>query len=194
MRMVSQAPFFRTDTQARLLALLFLRPDETWTLANLARELGVSASTLHPEIHRLEDSGLLTASTIGRARVLAADTAHPLAAPLTEILRYLYGPRSVIEEEFGRLPGVDRLLIFGSWAARQNGVPGPPPNDVDVLIVGDTDRQAVYAAADRSQERLGMPVNPVLASPKRWDQTSDALIRQIRSGPVITLIAPEETP
>src|SRR5487761_252928 len=56
-------------------------------------------------------------------------------------------PRVVIAEEFARIPGISRLLIFGSWAARHSGEPGPVPNDIDVLVVGDADRGAVYAAS-----------------------------------------------
>ncbi len=189
MRMIGApvVPLFRTDTQARVLAALFLRSGETWTLASLARELNVSPSTLHPEVRRLEEAGLITARTIGRSRVLEADSRHPIAQPLTEILTYTYGPNTIIADEFGSIPNIDLLLIFGSWAARQSGEPGPAPNDIDVLVVGSVDRSAVYAAADRSQERIGMPVNPVLASPKRWETSSDALIRQIRSAPTLDL-------
>jgi hypothetical protein len=53
--------------------------------------------------------------------------------------------------------------------------------------VGDADRGAVYAAADRAQARIGMPVNPVLASVRRWEADADALIRQIKESPVIDL-------
>ena len=181
------APIFRTDAQARLLACLFLRPQEPWTLASLARELGLSPSTLHPEVQRLEEAELIHATLVGRSRILRPNATHPLAKPLTEILEYVYGPRAVIAEEFGALPGVVRLAIFGSWAARHAGIAGPVPHDIDVLVVGDADRGSVYAAADRAQERTGLPVNPVLASSRRWDSDADALIRQIKSSPAIDL-------
>lgn len=187
------APIFRTDAQARLLACLFLRPQEQWTLASLSRELGVSPSTLHPEVRRLEEAELIRATLVGRSRILRPNAAHPLAKPLTEILEYVYGPRAVIAEEFGALPGVVRLLIFGSWAARHAGIEGPVPHDIDVLVVGDADRGSVYAAADRAQERTGLPVNPVLASSRRWDSDADALIRQIKSSPAIDLTDELET-
>ena len=111
----------------------------------------------------------------------------PLAEPLAQIVDYVYGPRAVIAEEFGRIPGLSRLLIFGSWAARHTGSTGPAPHDVDVLVVGSAERGAVYAAADRVQDRIGMPVNPVLSSQRRWDADADALILQVKSGPVIDL-------
>lgn len=183
----SIAPIFRTDTQARLLACIFLRPHETWTLASLGRELGLSSSTLHPEVQRLEDADLITVSLVGRSRVLRPNIKHPLARPLTEILQYAYGPSAVIAEEFGVIPGISRLVIFGSWAARHAGETGHVPRDIDVLVVGDADRGAVYAAADRAQARIGMPVNPVLASVRRWEADADALIRQIKERPVIDL-------
>lgn len=182
-------PIFRTDTQAQMLALLYLRPQQPWTLASLAREMRVSASTLHAEVQRLEDAELITSSRIGRSRVIRANPDHPLSQPLTEILEYVYGPRAVIAEEFGRIAGISRLLIFGSWAARHSGEQGHVPHDVDVLVVGDTDRGSVYTAADRAQERIGMPVNAVLASIRRWETDADALIRQIKSSPVIDLSA-----
>jgi len=54
-------------------------------------------------------------------------------------------------------------------------------------VIGDAERGAVYAAADRAQERIGMPVNPVIASNRRWNGASDALIREIQANPVIDL-------
>ena len=181
------APIFRTDTQARLLACLFLRPQETWTLASLARELRLSSSTLHAEVQRLEDTDFLRVAQVGRARVLHANVDHPLAKPLTEILEYGYGPRVVIAEEFSAIPGIAKLAIFGSWAARRAGVSGHVPHDIDVLVVGEAERGAVYAAADRTQARIGLPVNAVLASNRRWEADADGLIRQIKSSPVIDL-------
>jgi predicted nucleotidyltransferase len=183
------APIFRTDNQGQALARIYLRSQHQWTLAALAQDIGVSHSTLHNEIARLETAGLITSKTIGRSRVLLPNLEHPLARPLTEILEYIYGPRAVIAEEFSSIPGVKRLLIFGSWAARHSGLPGPGPHDIDVLVVGDADRSAVYAAGDRAQERTGMPVNPVLASSRRWDTDADALIRQIKTAPVLDLTA-----
>ena len=180
-------PIFRTQTQAQVLARLYLQQQRTWTSAALARELAVAPSTLHAEVQRLEEAELVTASQVGRARVLRANMAHPLSRPLAQILEYVYGPRTVIAEEFGGIAGVSRLLIFGSWAVRHLGEPGPVPHDVDVLVVGNADRGAVYAAADRAQERTGMAVNPVLATDRRWEADADALIRQVKESPVIDL-------
>jgi len=80
-------PIFRTDNQANLLAAIYLRPERNWTLALLAREFGLAASTLHGEVRRLETAELITATEIGRSRVLRPNLDHPLAEALVRILR-----------------------------------------------------------------------------------------------------------
>ncbi|MFC0864880.1 hypothetical protein ACFHYQ_21540 [Sphaerimonospora cavernae] len=182
-------PVFRTQTQADLLAAIYLRRERHWTLASLSRELNASPSTLHAEVKRLEEAELINATEVGRSRILEPNLKHPISKPLIEILSYMYGPQVVIAEEFANIPGADRVLVFGSWAARHSGEPGHAPHDIDVLVIGDADRTAVYAAADRAQDRIGIPVNPVLASTRRWQTATDALIRQIKASPTIELIS-----
>jgi hypothetical protein len=62
------------------------------------------------------------------------------------------------------------------------GEPGPPPNDVDVAVVGDkVSRLETEAAAQRAEQRLRLPVNPVVITPSRWNARSDPLSAQIRA-------------
>src|SRR5215468_12033728 len=90
------------------------------------------------------------------------------------------------------LEGAERVLIFGSWAARYLQRPGPPPHDLDVLVVGQPTRESVYDAADRAQQRLVMPVNPVIRSAEAWRDVADPLIQQIRSGPFVVVLMPDD--
>jgi len=83
------------------------------------------------------------------------------------------------------------VLIFGSWAARYHQRHGPPPHDLDVLVVGQPARHAVYDAADRAQQRLGMPVNPVIRTGDAWRQAADPLVQQIQSSPLVTVLEPD---
>ena len=98
-----------------------------------------------------------------------------------------FGPRFVVEQEFGRL-GAEKVILFGSWAARHSGKTGISPSDVDVLVVGDVKRADVYAAADRAQERLGIQVNPVISTAGQWSYPQNALILQIQSDAYLIVI------
>ena len=128
-------------------------------------------------------AGILQDRTLGRARLLRANLGNRAAAPLTQLLQVTFGPETVIGEEFDLT--IAELLIYGSWADQYHGTPGPPPNDVDVLVVGIVDRADVYDAADRAQARLGMQVNPVIRTLQQWADDADSLVLQIKASPTV---------
>jgi hypothetical protein len=124
--------------------------------------------------------------------MIQANISNRLVAPLTELLFLSWGPLQVIAEEFSELGGAERVLIFGSWAARYLQWHGPPPHDLDVLVIGHPARGDVYDAADRAQERLGMPVNPVIRPAGAWRAAADPLVQQIQSSPFVVVLVPDD--
>jgi len=184
-------PIFRSQLQAEVLTSLLLHPEQEHSLSELAAQMDAPLSTLHREVGRLVEAGLLTARSHGRNRLVRADMSHPAAPALAALLEIVFGPKPVIREEFSSLEA-EFVAIFGSWAARYEGSPGPPPNDIDVLVVGDVERLSVYDAADRAQARLGFKVNPVVFSRARWFDTEDLLASQVRSSATVTVIPERE--
>ena len=100
-----------------------------------------------------------------------------------------FGPEWVIGEEFANISGAQRVLIFGSWAARFAGEPGRPPNDIDVLVIGDTARRAVFDAARRAEVRLGgVEVNAMRIMQEIWDEPIDNyVVIEIQGRPSLTV-------
>lgn len=62
---------------------LMLHPDQEFSVSELAARVGVPLSTLHREVVRLDAAGLITSRTLGRNRMLRANSDHPAARPLT---------------------------------------------------------------------------------------------------------------
>lgn len=184
-------PILRSRAQGELLAALLVDPAREWTITELAEHAVIPLTTAQSEVGRLESGGLLRSRKVGRSRLVQPDSANPLIAPLTQIILLTFGPRVVIGEEFAKL-GAERVLIFGSWAARLEGEAGRPPSDIDVLIVGDDiDRDAVYRAAERAETRLGRAVNPVIRSTHAWDHpTTDPLMDEVLRRPLIEVMSP----
>jgi hypothetical protein len=147
---------------------------------------------VHGEVKRLTDAGLLRRREVGRSAMVRANPDNRLTQPLAELLLLSWGPLQVVAEQFSGLAGAEQVLIFGSWAARYHQHPGKPPHDLDVVVVGRPSREDVYDAADRAQRRLGMPVNPVIRTEDAWRLASDPLVRQIQSGPVVTVLVPDD--
>ena len=185
-------PVFRSKLQADILGALLLSPSREYSLTELAQRFGAPLSTVHGEVKRLTEAGLLRRRNVGRSAMVQANPGNRLVGPLTELLLLSWGPLQVIADEFAELEGAERVLIFGSWAARYLQRPGPPPHDLDVLVVGRPGRGLVYDAADRAQQRLGMPVNPVIRAAEAWRDAADPLIQQIQSGPFVAVLVPDD--
>lgn len=182
----SLLPIFRSQHQGQLLTHLLIDPDREHTVSDLARTLGISKQTAQQEIERLVQAHILRDRRQGRNRLISANPDHPAYGPLTQLALLTFGPHPIIAEEFSRTPGVEQALIFGSWAARYRGHPGPPPNDIDVLVIGHPRRTDLFDAADRAQQRLGIPVNPEQATPTQWHQPDDwPLLTEIKQRPYV---------
>ena len=185
-------PVFRSKLQADILAALLLNPERECSLTDLARRFDAPLSTVHYEVKRLTEAGLLRRRNVGRSAIVQANSGNRLVEPLAELLFRSWGPMQVVADEFAGLDGAERVLIFGSWAARYDQRPGPPPHDLDVLVVGRPRREYVYDAADRAEQRLAMPVNPVIRTADAWRNATDPLVQQIQSGPFVTVLVPDE--
>jgi predicted nucleotidyltransferase len=177
-------PLLRSRLQADLLTLVLLSPGREWTLTELAGRVGASVSSAQREVTRAEQAGVVASRRLGNTRLVTA-AASPLAGPLTELLLRSFGPRQVLAEELAGLDGVRDAYLFGSWAARYAGEHGRPPVDVDVLVIGEPDRDALDDAAQRAGERLAREVNVTIRSAQWWEHGEDGFHAEVTRRPLI---------
>lgn len=175
-------PFVRSDASGAILAELFVHSENELSLAELGRRTGVSAAVVHKEVGRLVESGIAVDRVEGRNRLIRVNPDHPLFAPMQEIVLATYGPVPVLRELLAEVAGVQQSFIYGSWAARQAGELGPPPGDIDVLILGDTPRRKLSKIASEGSDRLGVPVNITRLSAREWGSSDPTpFVKTVRS-------------
>jgi len=165
-------------------------PARQWTIDELAERTGEPYQTVATEVRRLQEADLFEATTIGRTKLLSANEANPYLRPLGQLATMAFGPPIAIGEEFAFVDGIEAIYIYGSWAARYHGEPGPSPNDVDVLVIGRPDRDEVYDAARRAQQRLGREVNVTQRTRRQWDTATDGFSQQVRRSPMVEVPYP----
>ena len=181
-------PVLRSPLQAAMLTRLLLDPNRAESLSDLARATGASVATVQREVERAEAAGLLVSERIGATRLVRADTGSPLFAPLAELLLVAFGPITVLADALAGVDGLQEAYLFGSWAARYQGLPGPAPNDVDALVIGHPDRDAVHDAAEQSERKLGRPVQITIRSPLAWKRADDdPFLREVRARPLVPI-------
>jgi predicted nucleotidyltransferase len=180
-------PLLRSRLQADLLTLVLLSPGREWSLTELADRAGGSVSSAQREMALAQEAGVVSSRRLGSARLVTA-AESPLTGPLTELLLRSFGPRQVIAEEFAALARVDAAYLFGSWAARYAGQRGRAPADIDVLVIGQPDRDEVDDAAQRAGSRLGREVNVTIRSARWWHEGPDSFHREVTRRPIVTVL------
>jgi DNA-binding transcriptional ArsR family regulator len=181
-------PLLRSPFQGELLAWLFLHPDEEYSATDLARRFGVSQPTASREADRLVEAALIAERRTGNLRLLRAKTDTVVARPLSDLLAVTFGPSAILGDLLSRVPGVAEAHIYGSWAARYRGEPGPIPRDVDVLVVGEADEDDLYDVARAAERQLGREVNISRVAPPAWRQPADdPFLDSVRSRPTVPL-------
>lgn len=182
-------PFVRSDAVGAILAESLGHPDREFSLAELGRRTGVSGPVVHREVGRLVESGILRDRHEGRNRLVRADVGHPLFGPMREIIDVTYGPVPLLREQFDGVEGVERVLIYGSWAARRAGEAGLFPNDIDVLVLGSAPRRVLTAVASEAGKRLDVPVNVTRLSVDEWEADDPTpFVSTLRSRPTLDVM------
>ncbi|MGI8870363.1 MAG: nucleotidyltransferase domain-containing protein [Mycobacteriales bacterium] len=143
--------------------------------------------TVAREVDRLTEAGLLESELRSGRRSVWAATTSPIFDELHSILLKTIGPKAVLEERLRGLRGVDRALIYGSWARRYQGEPGPLPQDVDLMVIGTGDVGEIRAEADTASRRLGRDVNVSVLTPDEWDSSETGFVSHLKSEPLVAL-------
>lgn len=159
----SLLPILRSRQQGEILTAVLGDPDTEVSLASLAEQLQLPYPSVHREIERAEQAGLVVSRRLGNLRLVRANPDSPYYTGLTDVLLKAFGPPVVIGAELDGVPGVEEAFIFGSWAARYDEQQGPRPvGDIDLLVLGDPDRDALYEATARASAKLGREVQATI--------------------------------
>lgn len=182
-------PIFRSRITCAVLTHTFVGEGEH-SVGELAADTGTDSGTMAREVSRLEMAGILTSRHVGRTKLVRANQAAPFYGPLRDLVTITLGPAQVLAEELASIGGIEQAVVFGSWAARMRGEPGPAPVDIDLLVIGRPNRDDLHDAAGRARVRLGREVNTVVVTRSRWDSTDDGFIRELHNRPRVTVPIP----
>jgi len=160
---------------------------DSLSVRELSGRARLSYSTAQREVDRLEKAGILRSRRFAQARVVRPDERHRLYPELRALLLKTYGPEAVLAELLKDEPGIEEAFLYGSWAARYGGEWGPPPADVDLLMIGRPDPRRIEEIAVEAEEQLGVPVEPVVVAPETWASRASGFVRTVRKRPLVRI-------
>ncbi|WP_251149762.1 MarR family transcriptional regulator [Cellulosimicrobium sp. Marseille-Q4280] len=183
-------PLLRSRTQGEILAHILLAPDREQSISEIAESVDTSAPTVTREVSRLEDAGLVHTTKRGNTRLVRVLTDSVVYRPLVELLAVTFGPLAVLRDELTGVAGITQAFIYGSWAARYEEQPGPVPADIDLLVVGDPDRDELADAVEESERRLHREVNVRRVRADDWAKDTSSFKRTVLDGATVDVIVP----
>ncbi len=174
----------------KVLSQLLLNPDQDYHVRELARLTETAPGTLHKELARLAESGLLLRHAQGNQVRYQANRQCPVFPELAGLMRKTTGAALLIGRALEPLQP-SMALIFGS-VARGTQVSG---SDVDVMVITDRPFADVVRALHPVQASLGREINPVVYDPAEFEQhvrDRDSFVLRVLAEPRILVIGTED--
>jgi hypothetical protein len=113
---------------------------------------------------------------------------------MSQIVIESYGPVPVLRALLADVSDVQESYLYGSWAARRAGEPGPPPRDLDVLVVGTASRTDLLDVSEAASAKLHIEVNIHRTSPEAWAAMTDPFLTTVASRPKVQLTGGADEP
>jgi predicted nucleotidyltransferase len=180
----------RRQQQGEILALLLGDPDLELSLTEISQRTGAPHPSVYREVQRAEQTGLATTRKVGNTRLVRANTDSPYHNGLADVLTRAFGVPALLSETLRQVRGIDEVYVFGSWAARYEGLTAQRPvADIDVLILGAPDRDQLYAALSAAENRLGRPVQATVREAGWLSSGSGSFHQSVTSRPMLKLAA-----
>ena len=175
------------EYRRQVLGLLLLHPDESYHMREIARLTQTQPGTLHKELTKLAQAGILKKTQQGNQLCYQADTSCVVYEELASILRKTTGLADVLRHAL--LPVSDQLnfaAVFGSVASGK----ATASSDIDLLMVGELSFVDAVKSLYPAQQQLGREINPKLYSVAEWQKAlaeQSGFIRELLANPLLMI-------
>jgi DNA-binding transcriptional ArsR family regulator len=180
------------SSRRRALGVLLLRPEQAYTLSEISRMLGITAGTLHNDLAKLAQAGLLLRDEIGGQIHYSANTRCAIFPELQGLLRKVSGVADVLRETLDK--NNERIML--SWIIDPTDKEKEHADGVvDVWIIGNLPLPEAVKALHPAQAMSQREINPVVYQPddfRRKFSSGDEYLRGIVEGKKLFLNGNED--
>ncbi len=156
-------------TRIKLLLRLFLNPESTSYLRELAEEFNESTNAVRVELNRLTEAGLLTTVNNGRTKEYKANPNHPLFPDIQSMVRKMMGLDHITEAIISRLGSVKMVFITGDYASgRDSGI-------IDLVLVGKVDHTVLHDLVTKAEKLIKRKIRTLVLTRDEFDHLRDEL-------------------
>ena len=141
-----------------------------------------------------ERAGVLTSRKIGNTRLVRADTSSPYFDGLSAVLVRAFGIPAVLGRAMRGLSDIAQAFVFGSWASRYLGEEAERPvQDIDLLVLGEPDRNSLYERIEQASKELGREVQVTIRDTDWITNGTGSFHDTVFSRPRVPIMIPQSS-
>lgn len=164
--MSSLADALFTNTQQKVLGILYGQTHKSFYLKEILRLSGMGVSSVKSVLASLLEAGIITKTNIGNQHHYQANAQCPIFEELLGIVKKTVGLADIIHAATSTLENtIELAFIFGSIASNKEHV----ESDIDLLVISDDLAYAdLMSALHEAELFLGRPINPSIYSREQF--------------------------
>lgn len=180
----------RSKARQALLAYYFTNLRARLHLRDLAGRLGIDPSNLSKELGRLEREGLFLSEVSGRQKYFQINREYPLFSEVRSIVAKTIGAVPLLAQSLNKIEGIEEAYLYGSFARNQQDT----ASDIDVLVIGKPESDALAEALQKLERRLGREINYTVLTRKELQSRrprKDAFLENVWHNERVSLVGAE---
>ncbi len=181
-----------SNTQQRVLGLLFGQPDRSFYATELIGLVDAGSGAVQRELTKLEQSGLVNVHRVSTQKHYQANAASPIFEELCGIARKTSGLAEPLRQALEPLAfKIDAAFVYGSVAKKRDTA----GSDIDLMVISNSVTYGeIYIATEPLIAKLGRPVNPTVYTRLELAhhiKTHKAFITRVIAQPKVWIIGTE---
>lgn len=183
-----------SKVQQRVLGVLFGRPNDSFYVKEIISLAKSGAGAVQRELARLEASGLVRTTRVGRQKHYQANSGSPLFTEIHSLAIKTFGLAEVLREGLAPVAAeIDAAFVFGSVAKGGDTA----HSDIDVFVISDGLTYGdLFGVIEGASRRLGRKVAPTIYGRKeflRLVNEGNAFVARVLAQPKLWLIGDERS-
>ena len=180
------------ESRARVLALLFDAPGESFFVRQIAREVETSVGAIQRELGLLAGAGLIKRQRRGNQVHYQVNSEHHIYPELRALVAKTVGVFGLLEAALAPLtPRINRAFVYGSVARGEDTA----SSDIDLMVIGEVSLDDVLEALTPLEKQLRRPINPSIYTLGEWKRrrhSGNHFLQSLKNARKVFLIGPED--
>jgi predicted nucleotidyltransferase len=182
-----------SKVQQRVLGVLFGSPGRSFYANQIIGLARSGTGAVQRELARLEASGIVRVTRVGKQKHYQANARSPLFEELRGLVLKTFGLTDILRAALEPVASdIRAAFVYGSVAKGRDTV----ESDIDVLVISDRLAYAdLFAVLEAASARLGRKVAPTIYSSREFQErvsSGNAFVGRVLAQPRLWLVGEED--